>query len=152
MALVRWTNRDLEPADTFDWLQEQINDLFEGFPQWPTTRGLFDRAISPAVNVVESNEGYIIECELPGVDQKNVDVTVSEGVLTIKGEKKSSEEHRDSKVYRKEMWEGSFQRTLSLPQHVDSERIDATYTDGILRISLPKKESAMPKRIELKAK
>jgi len=152
MALVRWRNRDLEPVGTFDRLQEQINELFEDFPLWPTTHGLFDQAVSPAMDVIESPDGYSLECELPGMDQKDIDVSIASGVLTIKGEKKNEQESKGRRIYRKETWEGSFQRTLSLPQNVDADKVDASYKDGVLRISLPKTETAKPKRIELKAK
>jgi HSP20 family protein len=150
MALVRWRGRELEPVDTFDWLQEQINELFEDFPHLPTSRGLFDRSISPAVDVIEGPDRYTVECELPGMDQKDIDVSIASGVITIKGEKKVHEETRGRKVYRKETWEGHFQRTLALPRDVDAGKVEASYVDGVLRIVAPKSESARTKRIELK--
>jgi len=152
MALVRWRDRELEPVDTFHWLQEQINDLFADFPRWPTTRGLFERTISPAVDVIEGPDRYTVECELPGMDQKDIDVSIAGGVLTVKGEKKGQQESKGGKVYRKESWEGSFQRTLSLPQNVDSGKVEASYKHGVLQIVLPKSESARAKRIPLKTK
>jgi HSP20 family protein len=152
MALVRWRDRELEPSDTFNWLQEQINDLFEDFPRWPSTSGLFERRISPAVDVIEGPDSYTVECELPGMDQKDIDVSVASGVLTIKGVKKGGAETKGAKVYRKETWEGSFQRTLSLPQNLEADKIEASYKEGVLRIVLPKSESAKAKRIELKTK
>lgn len=152
MALVRWKDRELEPVATFDWLQEQINDLFEDFGRWPTTKGLFDRTISPAVDVIEGPDRYTVECELPGMTQKDIDVSIASGVLTIKGEKKGQHEDKGGKVYREETWEGSFQRTLSLPRNVDADKVEASYNDGVLRISVPKSEAAKAKRIALKAK
>jgi HSP20 family protein len=151
MALVRWVDRDLEPVDTFDWLQEQINELFQESPRWMPSRGLFERTISPAMDVIESGDSYTVECELPGMSQKDIDVSVAAGVLTIKGEKKGSHSSNNNRIYRKETWEGSFQRTLALPQDVDADKVDASYREGVLRIVLPKKESAKPKRIELKS-
>jgi HSP20 family protein len=151
MALVRWRDRELEPVDTFDWLQEQINDLFEDFPRLPSTRGLFDRTASPALDVVEGPDSYTVECELPGMEEKDIDVSMASGVLTIKGEKKGQSERKGARVYRKETWEGSFQRTVSLPQNVDSGKVEASYRDGVLRIVLPKSDSARAKRIQLKS-
>ena len=136
----------------FDWLQEQFNDLFADFPRWPTTRGLFERTISPAVDVIEGPDRFTVECELPGMDQKDIDVSIAGGVLTVKGEKKGQQQSQGGKVYRKESWEGSFQRTLSLPQNVDSGKVEASYKDGVLQIVLPKSESARAKRIPLKTK
>jgi HSP20 family protein len=87
MALIRWRDRDLEPAGTFDWLQQQINDLFD-VPRFPEMQGLFDRRISPAVDVVEHPDHFTVECDLPGLEQKDIDLSIASGVLTIKGEKK----------------------------------------------------------------
>ena len=151
MALIRWFDRDLEPTSTFDWLQRQINDLFQ-FPRLPEVQGLFDRRVSPALDVVEHADHFEVACDLPGLDQKDVDITVSSGVLTIRGEKKQERKSEKAKVYRKETWEGSFQRTISLPSTVDSEKVEASYRDGVLRVRLPKKEEAKTRRIELKSK
>jgi HSP20 family protein len=150
MALVRWTDRELEPVDTFDWLQGQINDLFEDFPRLPSTRGLFDRTVSPAIDVVEGPDSYTVECELPGMEEKDIDVSIASGVLTIKGEKKGQSERKGARVYRKETWEGSFQRTIALPQNIEGGKVEASYKDGVLRVVLPKSESARAKKIELK--
>lgn len=151
MALVRWRDRELGPADTLDWLQEQVNDLFQSFGDLPLARGLFDRTISPPVDVIEMPDHYVVECELPGMDQKEIEVSIASGVLTIKGEKKAPAKAKDAKVYRNEIWEGSFQKTLSLPQNVDADKVEAAYADGVLRITVPKSESAKARRIALKA-
>lgn len=151
MALIRYRNRDLEPVNTFDWLQEQINDLFD-FPRFPEIRGLFDRTVSPAIDVVEHPDKFTVECDLPGISQKDIDISIAAGVLTIKGEKKGENVTDNAKFYRKETWEGSFQRTISLPAAIDADKAEASYRDGVLRIDLPKKEEAKTKRIELKVK
>jgi HSP20 family protein len=151
MALIRWRDRDLEPVGTFDWLQQQINDLLE-FPRFPEMQGLFDRRISPAVDVVEHPDHFRVECDLPGLDMRDIDLSIGSGVLTIKGEKKEEKVSDKTKVYRKETWEGSFQRTVALPVTVDADKVEATYRDGVLVIRLPKKEEARTRKIELKAK
>lgn len=151
MALVRWYDRDLEPVGNFDWLQRQINELFD-FPRFPESQGLFDRRVSPAIDVVEHTDSFTVECDLPGIDQKDIDVSIASGVLTIKGEKKTEEKSEKNKVYKKETWEGSFQRTVSLPTGVDADKVEAAFTDGVLKITLPKREEAKIKKIELKAK
>ncbi len=151
MALVRWYDRDLEPVGTFDWLQRQINELFD-FPRFPESQGLFDRRVSPAIDVVEHADRFTVECDLPGIDQKDIDISIASGVLTIRGEKKTEKKSEKSKVYKKETWEGSFQRTVSLPTGVDGDKVEATFTDGVLKITLPKREEAKTKKIELKAK
>jgi len=151
MALVRWYDRDLEPVGTFDWLQRQINELFD-FPRFPESQGLFDRRVSPAIDVIEHTDRFTVECDLPGIDQKDIDISIASGVLTIRGEKKTEKKSEKSKVYKKETWEGSFQRTVSLPTGVDGDKVEATFTDGVLKITLPKREEAKTKKIELKAK
>ena len=151
MALIRWYDRNLEPVGTFDWLQRQINDLFD-FPRFPETQGLFDRRISPAIDVIEHPDRFTVECDLPGIDQKDIDISIASGVLTIKGEKKSEQRSETRKVYKKETWEGNFQRTISLPSVVDADRVEASFSNGVLKIQLPKREEAKAKRIELKAK
>jgi HSP20 family protein len=151
MALIRWRDRDLEPVGTFGWLQQQINDLFD-FPRIPEMQGLFDRRISPAVDVVEYPDRFRVECDLPGLEMKDIDVSIGSGVLTIKGEKKEEKVSEKAKVYRKETWEGTFQRTVSLPATVDPDKVEATYRDGVLVIELPKKEEAKTRKIELKFK
>lgn len=150
MALVRWRDRDLDPGDTLDWLQDQVNDLFLGFPQLPLARGLFDRTASPPVDVIETPDLYVVECDLPGMDQKDIDVSIASGVLTIKGEKKGPEGAKGNKVYRDETWHGSFQKTLSLPQNVEPDKVEARYADGVLSIGVPKSEQARAKKIALK--
>ncbi len=151
MALIRWRDKDLEPVGTFDWLQQQINDLFD-FPRFPEMQGLFDRRISPAVDVVEYPDHFRVECDLPGLDMKDIDLSIASGVLTIKGEKREERANDKAKVYRKETWEGSFQRTVSLPATVDADKVEAAYRDGVLVVRLPKKEEAKTRKIELKNK
>ncbi len=149
MALIRWYDRDMEPVGTFDWLQRQINELFD-FPRFPETQGIFDRRVSPAIDVVEHPDSFTVECDLPGIDQKDIDISLASGVLTIKGEKKVESKSEKAKVYKKETWEGSFQRTVSLPTDVDADKVEASFKDGVLKITLPKREEAKARRIELK--
>jgi HSP20 family protein len=125
MALIRWRDRDLEPVGTFDRLQQQINDLFD-LPRFPEMQGLFDRRISPAADVVEHSDRFTVERDLPGIDQKDIDLSIASGVLTIKGEKKGEKVTDSKEVYRKETWEGSFQRTVALPATVDADKVEAT--------------------------
>jgi HSP20 family protein len=151
MALIRWYDRNLEPAGTFDWLQRQINDLFDS-PGFPETQGLFDRRISPAIDVIELPDSFTVECDLPGIDQKDIDISIASGVLTIKGEKKAEQISDRRKIYKKETWEGSFQRTISLPSSVSADKVEASFNNGVLKVTLPKREEDKTRRIELKAK
>ena len=152
MAIIKWKNRDLyDPWNDFRSLQSEINNLFE-LDRFPTSTGIFDRSVSPAIDVIENEHEYTVNCEIPGMEQKDIDVSIASNVLTIKGEKKTEQESKDGKYYKKETWSGSFQRTLPLPGSVDSGKISAKLKDGVLTVLLPKKEEAKPKQISVNVK
>ena len=152
MAIIRWKDRDLtDPWSDFKRLQNEINNLFD-FDHLPSSTGLFDRSFSPAIDVVEGSNDYTVTCELPGLDQKDVDVSIASNVLTIKGQKKDEHEEKKGKFFGKESWSGSFQRTLPLPMSVAGDKVQAELKDGILKIVLPKKEEAKPKQIAVNIK
>ena len=152
MAITRWKRNDsYDPWDDFRSLQNEINDLFNT-DRYPSSTGLFDRNASPAVDVVEGDHEFTILCELPGMEQKDVDVSIASNVLTIKGSRNEDSRSGEGKYYRRETWSGSFQRTLSLPVSVDVDKVGAELKEGILRIVLPKKEEAKPKQIAVKVK
>jgi HSP20 family protein len=148
MDLVRWQDDFLDPVQGLDKLQREINRLFE-VPRSVEAHGLFDRAVSPAVDVIETQDAFVVQVDLPGIEPKNVDVSVAGNVLTLKGNRRSAESKGE--VYRKETWEGSFQRTLSLPATVDPDKVTAVFKDGILEITIGKREEARPRRIAVKA-
>lgn len=152
MAIMKWKRNDAEShTRDLDTIQREINDLFN-MDFFPGTRGLFDRNLFPALDVVEQDSGYQVYCELPGVDKKDVDVTISGNVLTIKGEKKGKSEKKDAKFYRKESTYGSFQRTLSLPKDIQNDDVKADFQDGVLKIEIPKMEEAKRKSITINVK
>jgi HSP20 family protein len=139
-------------------LRRQVDRLFEDFDpgrRLPFGRGTFDiepfwrREMSftgmPAVDIVEKEDAFEITAELPGMDEKNIDVKLSHGNLTIKGEKKDEREEKKKDYYLSERHYGSFQRTFGLPDGVDAEKIEAHFAKGILTIKLPKKPEAMQK-------
>ena len=151
MAIVRWRQRNAnDPWRDFRSLQEEINDLFDS-ERWPVTSGIFDRTISPPVDVVESPDAIHVFCEIPGIDIEDLDVSITSNVLTIKGEKKqNAPEKAKRKTYKQESWVGSFQRTLSLPTTVGSgDKVQAELKDGVLHLTLPKREEAKPKQISV---
>ena len=158
MDIVRRDKGSLwDPAGQLDRIRREIDDMFGGganriFSSDRPGFGLFDRDVSPALDVVEREDDYVIRVDLPGVDQGDIDVTVANNVVTIKGEKKDTFEQKDRKVYRKETWEGSFQRTLSLPPGTDSTGIEASMKDGVLEVTLPKREEAKPRQIAVDVK
>ena len=94
----------------------------------------------------------MIKAELPGIDEKDVSVTISGDVLTIKGEKKKEEEEKDEHHYRVERYYGSFQRSFQLPNSVKADKIEADFEKGILKVTLPKVEEAKKKEVKIKVK
>jgi HSP20 family protein len=106
----------------------------------------------PSVDVSETKDNLVVKAELPGLEAKDVDVSISGDVLTIKGEKKKEEEEKDEHHHYVERCYGSFQRSFRLPTNVKSDKIDASFEKGVLKVTLPKVEEAKKKKIEVKAK
>jgi len=119
------------------------------FP-WPRAAGM---AIAPAVDVVEKDKEYEITAELPGMDEKNIELKLANGVLTIKGEKKEEKEEREKDYYMSERRYGSFVRSFQVPEGVDTAKIEASFAKGVLSIKLPKSAEAQKseKTITIKA-
>lgn len=115
-------------------------NLFESEPVW--SRELFGQGM-PAVDINDRGDSYEISAELPGMDEQDVKVTLANGILTIKGEKKEEKEDRKKDSYFSERYYGSFQRSFSLPKEVDSDRIEANFRKGVLTLTLPKKPEAV---------
>jgi HSP20 family protein len=130
-----------------------FDDFFGGFGLTPF-RGFFDESwetFSPRVNVVEGDEEIKVSAELPGMDEEDINVSLSQGVLTISGEKKQEEEQKGENYYRLESSYGSFQRSLPLPCEVDESKAEAVFKKGVLTINLPKTADVqLRKRIPIK--
>ena len=114
-------------------------DLFPGFINYESRQSL------PAVNIIEGKDDYQIEVAAPGLKKEDFKVNLENNVLTISSEKEEKEENNDNKVMRKEFSYYSFSRSFSLPQTVEAEKISATHKDGVLNISIPKREEAKVK-------
>jgi HSP20 family protein len=110
-----------------------------------------NRTWAPPIDVYEKDDTYVVQVELPGMDPSNIDVTVENGVLSIRGERRFEDKLEDENARRIERRFGAFLRQLSLPTEVDADKIDANYRDGILTVTVPKVEAAKPKRITVKA-
>ena len=146
MNLTSW-RRGMDPVGELDRLQNEINRLFDY--DSGANGGLLDRAVSPALDVMEDDDSFTVYMDLPGVEEKDVDVSIASNVLTIKGTKALPELGEEAKVYRQDEWEGSFQRTLSLPHSVDTQQVQAHMKDGVLTVTLPKREETKPKQIKV---
>jgi len=151
----------------FESLRREIDRLFEDFDggSWrsPFRRSLFDVApfwgsevtwpAVPAVDIAETEKGYEITAELPGMDEKNIEVKFADGVLSIKGERQEEKEEKKKDYYLSERSFGSFQRAFRVPSGVDSDKIEATFSKGLLTMTLPKTAEAQKaeKKIAVKA-
>lgn len=104
----------------------------------------------PAFDISETEKEYMISGEIPGINSKDLDITLLDDILTIKGEKKQENEEKEENYHRVERHYGSFQRSFRIPEKVKTDELDATYKDGILKLSLPKAEASEVKKIEVK--
>jgi HSP20 family protein len=118
------------------------------FPAWSEERG---QAWMPAVDMIDEKEEIVVKADLPGLDQKDIEVTVQDGTLIIRGERKEEKEEKKEDYYYAERSYGSFMRSLSLPKGVDAEKVKATFKKGVLEVHLPKAKEAKGKTIEVKA-
>ena len=109
-----------------------------------------ERAYVPAFDISENDNEYVVKAELPGIDAKGLDIQFTNGLLTVKGEKKQEEEDKGKDYHCVERRYGSFQRSFRIPDHIHTDKIDASYKDGILTLTLPKDESSKTKKIEVK--
>jgi HSP20 family protein len=147
MTIVRW-----EPVRDLLGLRERMNRLFE-----ESARGLgrgqeedwVMGAWAPAVDIYEKGTDVVLKAELPGLDPKDVDIRIENNVLTLKGERKIEDEIKQEDYHRVERSYGGFTRSFTLPSTVDTTNVKADYKDGVLRITLPKREEAKPKQIQV---
>jgi len=126
--------------------------MFDGFFRGTGDEDYAISSWTPAVDITEHDDQFVVKVELPGVNKDDVKITLENNILTIRGEKKQEKETKKENYHRVERSYGSFQRSFTLPTTVKSDKIDAAYKDGILQIALPKAEEAKPKQIEVKVK
>ena len=143
MPMLRRTGLVRRPAwDLFD-------RFFEDFELPMRFAG--EAEFAPAFDVSETENELIVKAEVPGVEKKDININLSDGLLTITGEKHHEKKEEGEKYHCFETRYGKFSRTMRLPSEVDNEKVDATYKDGVLTITLPKSEAVKPKQIEIKS-
>jgi HSP20 family protein len=144
-VIARW-----DPFREFSTLQDRMNRLFrESYGPEGRDESLTTSQFAPPVDVYEDEHNVVLKVEVPGIDEKDIDVRVENSVLTVHGERKVEKEEKEENFRRIERQYGSFTRTFTLPSTVDAERIQADYDKGILKIVLPKKAEAKPKQIKV---
>lgn len=136
-------------GDPFSYLRNQINRVFDDFwgESWLEPRREMGVAgFWPQVDVTETDKEIKVCAEIPGVNPKDIDVSVEDGTLTIKGEKKYDREENEKGQYRMERSYGAFERTIALPGEVDESKAKAEFKKGVLKLTLPKRPGAAPRR------
>jgi HSP20 family protein len=144
-VLTRW-----DPFREFSTLQDRMNRLFrESYGPEGREESLTSSTFAPPVDVYEDEHTVTLKIEVPGVDEKDIDVRVENNILTVHGERKFEKEEKEENFRRVERQYGSFTRTFTLPSTVNAEHVSANYDKGILKIALPKKAEAKPKQIKV---
>ncbi len=144
---------ELTPRRRFrelDRLRDEMDRLWEDFFGGGRFFSPRERMLQPGLDVSETKDKVLVNVEIPGVDASDINISVSGDVLTVKGEKKQTKEEKDEHYHVVERTYGSFSRSVTLPAAVDTDKIEATYKKGILKVTLPKKEEAKPKEIKVK--
>ena len=144
MALIRW-----EPAAELNSLQSEMNRLFTSFFDSPTrpSTGETPRRWIPAMDLVESGDHYVLQADLPGVAEQDINIELEAGVLKISGERRPA---RSEGGYRRiERAHGSFSRSLALPDGVDADAVEASFDRGVLEVRIPKPEQIKPRKVAI---
>jgi len=128
-----------DPSREFDRMRRELSRL--------TTRGRID---FPAVNVWTSADNAVVTTEIPGIELKDLDISISGNVLTLRGSRGVEQLQQGEVYHRKERWQGDFAKTIELPFTVEADRVDARYAKGVLYVSLPRAEAEKPRKIDVK--
>ncbi len=149
MALVRW-----DPVREIDTLQGEMNRLFASFFDTPTNRngggnGAATRRWIPAMDLVETDEHFVLKADLPGMTEADVAIEIEKNVLTISGERKTELEDKHEGYYRLERTTGAFSRSLALPDGIDADAVAAAFDNGVLEVRIPKPAQAQPRRVQI---
>ena len=148
MAIVRW-----EPFRDLVSIQDRMNRIFDEAFRGAGRQGEEEWALggswAPPVDIYEHDGTLVLKAELPGIDPKDVDIRVENNVLTLRGERKLDQEVKRESCHRVERSYGTFSRAFTLPNVVDTTNIKAEFHDGVLRVTMPKREEAKPKQIQI---
>jgi HSP20 family protein len=144
MTLIRW-----EPTRELSSLQSDVNRLFNAFFDPPTGNGASMRRWIPAMDLVETADDFVLRADLPGLTEQDVSIDLEDTVLTVSGERKAEHDEGEEGYYRVERATGAFSRSLTLPEGVDADAIQASFADGVLEIRIPKPEQRKPRKVAI---
>ena len=151
MALVRFRplSTAVDPFRDVSDIQSEVNRLFDSFFGRPGQVSGVERVWTPAVDMYETKDELVVVAELPGLNEKDIHLSITGDVLTLRGERAWSQEVKQESHYRGERWFGKFERTLPLPISVQADKVKAGYRDGVLTVKLPKVEEIKAKEIKI---
>jgi HSP20 family protein len=144
MALVRW-----DPVRELDSLQSDMNRLFDGFFGGRGANSGTGRRWIPAMDLVETQDHLVLRADLPGMSEDDLDIEIKDGVLTVSGERKAEQGQKEEGFYRVERAFGRFSRSLSLPEGVSADKVNAKFDRGVLEVKIPKPEETKPHRVQI---
>ena len=149
MALIRW-----EPARELNTIQNEMNRLFNTFFETAPAQGndsAAGRRWIPAMDLAENEHDFVLRVDLPGLSEDDVNIELEDNVLTISGQRKAEHEERKEGYYRVERTFGRFSRSLTLPEGIDPEKVDAHFDRGVLEVTIPKPEQRKPRKVTISA-
>lgn len=139
-----------QSSSAVEQFRDEVDDLFRNFFKAPSVWENELKTWTPRVDIAETEQHYAITADIPGVDPKDIDVTVHDGVLTIRGEKRETKENKAQNYHRTERFVGQFYRAIPLPVSVDEQAVSATSDKGVLTVTIPKKPNAQAKKVTVK--
>jgi HSP20 family protein len=145
-TLIRW-----DPAREVDFMQSEMNRVFDAFFGRGTPNGSRARRWVPAMDLLEQDDQLVLRADLPGLDREDVTIEVKDNVLTVSGDRKAEHEEKAEGFHRVERTYGSFSRTLTLPEGIDADAVTAEFDKGVLEVRIPKPEERKPHRVQIGA-
>jgi HSP20 family protein len=145
MAIIRW-----DPYRDMITLRDRMNRLFEDMPgSKGEEKDLMTHTWAPSVDIYETEKEVVLSAEIPGVDEKDVEIKVEDNTLTLRGERKFEKETKEENYHRIERSYGSFFRSFALPSYIDQDKIEAEHENGVLKIHMPKRTGLKPRKVKI---
>lgn len=150
-SMIRWNPRnEVEVNDPFDTLEQMVDEMWRSWP-FRSSRTSGSPLLRPALDVIENDKEVILRLDLPGLKPEDVNITIDDHTLLISGQVGDTIEREGDRYHYRERRTGSFERSIRLPNTVDTDKVDATFEHGVLNVVLPKLPQAQPKQITVKA-
>lgn len=145
MAIIRW-----DPFRDLVTLREKMNRLFEeAFTSQGEEKNLMAGTWTPSVDIYETENELVLTAEVPGINEKDIEIKIEDNTLTLQGERKFEKETKEENYHRVERSYGSFYRSFTLPNYIDQDKIQAEHENGILKITMPKRAELKPKKVKV---